>query len=324
MRQGRVIVFGFAAGNGLICGIGLMFGAGLTVCIHGWPICVNGLLVLRLNVPPFVPFKAFLTLMSSAFDLIASMAASETALPRARAAESGTLAGVACELMGAAAKNVATTPGTIQSAFLMRFTIDLQAFDLSFRSNLLIRGSRMNPDLHEYSRFPGLPARPVCGPDRCGHVGSSPASDVTNRTAKLEHQAAVKIEPKSIRIPIHPPGAPSPPRSIQNKLLMPISESLRASRKSVRHPGNAGLYRNLGGVVGVEPFHALAHALLLPVARDLGRDRAGIGERRAERRAAVLVRLAHHRGGALAPDLLVARERGRRIVEILREAGRDT
>src|SRR5215831_6519366 len=40
-------------------------------------------------------------------------------------------------------------------------------------------------------------------------------------------------------IPIHPLGAPSPPRSIQGKMLIAISESRRPRRNSVRYPVNA-------------------------------------------------------------------------------------
>src|SRR5262245_34288914 len=42
-------------------------------------------------------------------------------------------------------------------------------------------------------------------------------------------------------IPIHPLGAPWPPRSIQGKMLIGISESRRPRRNSVRYPVNAGL-----------------------------------------------------------------------------------
>src|SRR5262249_46362178 len=42
-------------------------------------------------------------------------------------------------------------------------------------------------------------------------------------------------------IPIHPLGAPWPPRSIQGKMLIAISESRRPRRNSVRYPVNAGL-----------------------------------------------------------------------------------
>src|SRR5262245_4904576 len=40
-------------------------------------------------------------------------------------------------------------------------------------------------------------------------------------------------------IPIHPLGAPWPPRSIQSKMLIAISESRRPRRNSVRYPVNA-------------------------------------------------------------------------------------
>src|SRR5262249_37002361 len=48
-------------------------------------------------------------------------------------------------------------------------------------------------------------------------------------------------------LPIHPLGAPWPPRSIQGKMLIAISESRRPRRNSVRYPVNAGLG---GGAVG--------------------------------------------------------------------------
>jgi hypothetical protein len=41
-------------------------------------------------------------------------------------------------------------------------------------------------------------------------------------------------------IPIHPLGAPWPPRSIQGKMMIAISESRRPRRNSVRYPVNAG------------------------------------------------------------------------------------
>src|SRR5262249_41781170 len=47
-------------------------------------------------------------------------------------------------------------------------------------------------------------------------------------------------------IPIHPLGAPWPPRSIQGKMLIAISESRRPRRNSVRYPVNAGLCPRAG------------------------------------------------------------------------------
>jgi hypothetical protein len=52
---------------------------------------------------------------------------------------------------------------------------------------------------------------------------------------------AVKIEPKSIRFPIHPLGAPWPPRSTHDKLLIGISESRKSPLKLSAFPVNAGL-----------------------------------------------------------------------------------
>src|SRR5262249_25501762 len=40
--------------------------------------------------------------------------------------------------------------------------------------------------------------------------------------------------------PFHPSGSPSPPRAIQNKLLIAISESRKSRRNSVHYPVNAG------------------------------------------------------------------------------------
>src|SRR5262249_43482854 len=41
-------------------------------------------------------------------------------------------------------------------------------------------------------------------------------------------------------IPIHPSGSPSPPRQIQNKLLIAISGSRKSRRNSVHYPVNPG------------------------------------------------------------------------------------
>src|SRR5262249_47609526 len=43
--------------------------------------------------------------------------------------------------------------------------------------------------------------------------------------------------------PFHPSGSPSPPRAIQNKMLIAISESRKSRRNSVHYPVNAGLIR---------------------------------------------------------------------------------
>src|SRR5262249_31809684 len=59
-------------------------------------------------------------------------------------------------------------------------------------------------------------------------------------------------------IPIHPLGAPWPPRSIQGKMLIAISESRRPHRNSVRYPANAGIIE----ILGQEPtvLHTNAHS----------------------------------------------------------------
>jgi quercetin dioxygenase-like cupin family protein len=72
-------------------------------------------------------------------------------------------------------------------------------------------------------------------------IGEQPSIGGHHGTAKLEHQAAVKIEPNSIRFRFTRRVRPSPPRAIQNKLLIAISESRRPHRNSVRYPVNAGL-----------------------------------------------------------------------------------
>src|SRR5207237_9673094 len=72
----------------------------------------------------------------------------------------------------------------------------------------------------------------------------------------------------------------------------------------------AALHHNGGGVMGVEPIHALAHTLLLPFARHFCGHSAWVGQRRTERRAPVFVGFPHHGGGPLAPDLLIAPQGG--------------
>jgi hypothetical protein len=69
---------------------------------------------------------------------------------------------------------------------------------------------------------------------------------------------------------IHPPGPPSPPRSIQNKVLMPISESARALRKSVRHPGNAGYSRPPAYRIAPQRTLHPAAEIVDPLAGELG------------------------------------------------------
>src|SRR5262249_35698579 len=78
-------------------------------------------------------------------------------------------------------------------------------------------------------------------------ISQQPSIGGHHGTAKLEHQAAVKIEPNSIRIPIHPSGSPSPPRAIQNKLLIAISESRKVTPK----------LSTLSGECGFESFESL-------------------------------------------------------------------
>src|SRR5262249_13676048 len=74
--------------------------------------------------------------------------------------------------------------------------------------------------------------------------------------------------------------------------------------------------RNRGGVVVVEPLHALAQAHLLPFARHLLGDAVLVGKARRKRARLVLARLAHHHRGALPADLLVAREGRVRLAQI--------
>jgi hypothetical protein len=69
-------------------------------------------------------------------------------------------------------------------------------------------------------------------------IGEQPGIGGDHGAAKLEHQAAVKIEPDGIRFRFT--RSPSPPPAIQDKLLCAISESRRPLRKSARHRGNAG------------------------------------------------------------------------------------
>jgi hypothetical protein len=71
-------------------------------------------------------------------------------------------------------------------------------------------------------------------------ISQQPSIGGHQGAAKLEHQAAVEIQPNSTGSTIHPLGAPWPPRSTQDKMLIAISESRRPRRNSVRYPVNAG------------------------------------------------------------------------------------
>ena len=60
---------------------------------------------------------------------------------------------------------------------------------------------------------------------------------------------------EQVPIPIHPLGAPWPPRSIQDKLLIAISESRRPRRNSARSSGECGL-KAVGGAAFAEIGYA--------------------------------------------------------------------
>ena len=62
-------------------------------------------------------------------------------------------------------------------------------------------------------------------------------------------------------MPIHPLGAPWPPRSIQGKMLIVISESRRPRRNSVRYPVNAGLELLAPPTLGERRHRGLARRL---------------------------------------------------------------
>jgi hypothetical protein len=93
-----------------------------------------------------------------------------------------------------------------------------------------------------------IPARARVGQPLAGHCGQSErvveftVGEQTgiggdHRSAKLEHQTSVEIDPE----PIHPPGSPWSPHSIQNNMLIMLGESRSLRRKLVRHPGDADL-----------------------------------------------------------------------------------
>src|SRR5262249_2039862 len=71
-------------------------------------------------------------------------------------------------------------------------------------------------------------------------ISQQPSIGGHQGAAKLEHQAAVRNPAEQHPIPLHPLGAPWPPRTIQGKMLIAISESRRPRRNSVRYPVNAG------------------------------------------------------------------------------------
>src|SRR5262245_31596602 len=74
-------------------------------------------------------------------------------------------------------------------------------------------------------------------------ISQQPSIGGHQGAAKLEHQAAVEIQPNSIRSRFTPWVRHGLPRSIQGKMLIAISESRRPRRNSVRYPVNAGLYQ---------------------------------------------------------------------------------
>ena len=66
------------------------------------------------------------------------------------------------------------------------------------------------------------------------------ASDVTTepRNCSIKRRSKSSLRTSSFDLPA---GSPSPPRLIQDKVLMPISELACGLRNSMHHPGNAGL-----------------------------------------------------------------------------------
>ena len=77
-------------------------------------------------------------------------------------------------------------------------------------------------------------------------IGKQPGIGGHDGTAKLEHQAAVKIEPNSIRFRFTRRVRHRRLARSTNKLLIAISESRKSRRNSVRHPVNAGLKSSPG------------------------------------------------------------------------------
>src|SRR5262249_46510721 len=75
-------------------------------------------------------------------------------------------------------------------------------------------------------------------------------------------------------IPIHPSRSPSPPRAIQNKLLIAISESRKSRRNSVHYPVNAGSKVWVPGPVGAMASTSKFLAQLNK-AQDMGRATKG-------------------------------------------------
>src|SRR5215813_8126211 len=80
-------------------------------------------------------------------------------------------------------------------------------------------------------------------------IGEKPSIGGHHGTAKLEHQAAVKIEPNSIRCRFTRRVRHHRLDAIKNKLLIAISESRKSRRNSVHYPVNAGL---------IHPIHEVA------------------------------------------------------------------
>src|SRR5262249_6648522 len=75
-------------------------------------------------------------------------------------------------------------------------------------------------------------------------ISQQPASEVTREPRNWASSGGRNPAEQHL-IPIHPLGAPWPPRSIQDKMLIAISESGRPRRNSGRYPVNAGLRQSL-------------------------------------------------------------------------------
>src|SRR5262249_34089301 len=115
-----------------------------------------------------------------------------------------------------------------------------------------------------------------------------------------------------------------PPCALADAIVCNLAWGGEHTECALRAPSaSARSNRNRGGVVVVEPLHALAQAHLLPFARHLLGDAVLVGKARRKRARLVLARLAHVHRGALPADLLVAGEGRVGLAEILVQAGRD-
>jgi hypothetical protein len=94
-----------------------------------------------------------------------------------------------------------------------------------------------------WTRMPGSIGRlSASGPSHHSLSSTAFIINIAESDFRDTHPAvsAVHVAGTQSTDPVHPLGAPWPPRSIQGKMLIAVSESRKPRRNSVRYPVNAG------------------------------------------------------------------------------------